>query len=252
MAYRRRALLAPLAIALLLLCCDLRRNVWQAGLPLVTTLFTVESLTPRAEILDAWLVREGLRLRFFTDDTPSCRDVLQAAREVRYSEWKLFGVLTAGEARCETRGIGTLDEWKRRQPRRAASAETLAPRAQATFEVIHRDADVVLARGRFPLASAVGWTGGIDTIAVLPIDPHCESALEGGVASMESHAKGDAPLVLLGSDGLCTIEGLIRPSSAPDPTVGAPTSPPAPAGPAARGRFGARRAWPPPGTAERP
>lgn len=209
-----RTSLALALLALLAASCDVRRNVWQAGVPLVPTSFTVESSTGRGDWIDAWLVREGLRLRFFALDTPACRAVLAPGGEVTYSEWKLFGVLHAGEDRCETVGIGSLDEWRRRQPRRAASRDTLAPRAQASFRILHREGGTVLVRGRFPLAGAVGWTGGIDTIAVLTDGEACAAPLAAGVASMEVRS-GEDPLVLLGADAPCPIEGLIRPSQAP-------------------------------------
>lgn len=208
----RRSCLWLLAWGAALAGCSLQRNVFQSGQPFVPTSFTVESRSQRGAWLDAWLAGDDLRLRFFAPDTPACRSVLSPGRELRWSDWRIAGLLEAGDERCEPVGIGSLAEWARRQPRRSASQETLAPRAQASFREIHRDDEAVLLRGRFPLVGAVGWTGGLDTIAVLPVSADCESAIEDGVASMESRSGGDTPLVLLGSEGPCPIEGLIRPT----------------------------------------
>jgi len=85
------------------------------------------------------------------------------------------------------------------------------PRAQATFRTLYEDEDVVLLRGRFPLASRIGWSRGDDSVVVVGNVERCRGPVEKGVASMEYRQAGRNTLTLVGVGGLCRIEGLIQP-----------------------------------------
>jgi hypothetical protein len=88
------------------------------------------------------------------------------------------------------------------------------PRAQASLrEELYRDDELVLVKGRFPLASYVGWSGGSSTIAVLPVGGVCEAPIRDGVASLEYRDSGDRVLSLVTSDGLCSLIGLVKEES---------------------------------------
>jgi hypothetical protein len=77
--------------------------------------------------------------------------------------------------------------------------------------VIYRDAEVVLARGRFGLAGQLGWVGGVDTVAVFAVDPECADVIDRGVGSLEyRHAGGDV-LAIVGERRRCPLLGLARP-----------------------------------------
>ena len=81
------------------------------------------------------------------------------------------------------------------------------------FQVIFQDEAVILARGRFPLASTLGWTGSSDTVAVFPNTELCSVPLGRGVASMEYRTAGRYTLTLVSSGGQCPFHGLIQPGS---------------------------------------
>jgi hypothetical protein len=98
-----------------------------------------------------------------------------------------------------------------RQPRGDNLRSSPVPRAQASFRTLYEDGDLVLLRGRFPLAFHVGWAGGDDSVAVVDNVARCRGPIESGVASMEYRPSGRNTLALVGSGGLCRIEGLILP-----------------------------------------
>jgi hypothetical protein len=119
-----------------------------------------------------------------------------------------MGRLTRGGERCSPVGVLSLREWRNRGPRR--SREPL-PRGQATFREVWKDADMLIVRGRFPLAGLANWAGGHDTLAILPNDELCQGILGRGVASMEFRASGANPLVLIDRRALCPIIGFAQP-----------------------------------------
>ena len=79
--------------------------------------------------------------------------------------------------------------------------------------VVFEDEEVMLLRGRFLLASRIGWAGGRDSVAVVPNVSRCQLAAEGGVASMEFRPAGRNTLSLVSREGPCRIVGLIIPPS---------------------------------------
>ena len=213
------------ALLLLLLAADgcgsRGRKGWELGFGSFATDLSVARVVPRGDYLDVSLVGHGLSLDAYTPRSEACNQVLLPEAQVDYVERGVAGRLRRGDVSCDAVGIGGSRVQRARQPRRSDLRSTPIPRAQATFREVHRDEEVILVRGRFPLASQVGWSGGGDSVAVLPNDPVCQGALAGGVASMEYRPAGRTTLSLVGAQALCPIIGLILPL---DPAAGTPES----------------------------
>lgn len=188
-----------------------RQMAWELGLGSFATDLAVVRVVPRGDYLDATLVGHGLSLDVYTPRTEVCSRVLEAEAQVDYVERGVAGRLERDGDSCDAVGIGGSRVQRARQPRASDPRSSPIPRAQATFREVHRDEEVILVRGRFPLASRVGWSGGGDSLAVVPNDAVCSSALAGGVASMEFRPSGRTTLSLVGSKALCPIIGLILP-----------------------------------------
>jgi len=171
----------------------------------------VERITPRGPYLDVVLAGDGVELRSFTPDDDACRRLLGAESGVQYASVGAGGRFTRGEQVCDAVGIGDPFLQRLRQPRGTSSGGPAIPRAQATYRALHLDDEVALLHGSFPLARFVGWAGGRDTVAVVARGGACEGPIARGVASMEYRPTGPDTLGLVGSDGLCRIEGLILP-----------------------------------------
>ena len=169
----------------------------------------VTSVAPRWSYIDATLGVLPRPVRFFFPDDDACRALLLLETNVRYMSRGPLGVVTnAAGDRCEPVGVASLRVWRDRSSRRRVG--TPVPRAQATFEIVHRDGELVFARGRFPLATLVGWTGADDTIALLPDDPGCRRPIDAGVATMEFRFSGPRPYRLVAGGDSCPIVGFVR------------------------------------------
>lgn len=207
---------ATLALAAFVLAsgCNPRLTLWQAGLGSWTTDLVVDRVVERGSYLDAELSGHGLHLRTFTLDEEVCRRVLEPGAVVDYVERGVGGRFDRDGDECSAAGIGDPLIAGARQPRRGSLRGTPIPRARATFSLLHSDEEVALLRGRFPLASAVGWARADDTVAVIPNTPACSRPMESGIASMEYRGSGRNTLTLVSPDGTCRIEGLILPVEA--------------------------------------
>jgi hypothetical protein len=188
---------------------------WELGLGSFATDLSVVRVVPRGEYLDATLVGHGLSLEVYTPRDAACSHVLAPEAQVDYVERGVAGRLERDGQSCDAVGIGGSRVRRARQPRRSSLRSSPIPRAQATFREVHRDDEVILVRGRFPLARYVGFAGGRDSVAVVPNETQCTAALEGGVASMEYRPSGRTTLSLVGKSGLCPIIGLIQPLPPP-------------------------------------
>jgi hypothetical protein len=170
----------------------------------------ITSLVPRWSYLDATLDLRPQPLRFLFPDEGACRTLLRPDSRVTYVRRGPLGELrNAAGDRCEPVGIASLRAWRDRSVRPRTA--TPVPRAQATFRIVHRDGELAFARGRFPLATLVGWTGAEDTIALIPDDESCRAPLEAGVASMEFRFSGRVPYRLVTGRESCPIVGFVRP-----------------------------------------
>ena len=213
-------------VAVTLAGCSSTRIEGALGLPGAETPVRVTDVVGRGDYLEATLLgtgaehlggrvmRPGLALRFFFPWEPTCRGVLVPEAEVAYVEGGRLGRVRSAKGECDPVGIGSLRAWRDRRPRRREDRLGI-PRSQAVFEVIYRDEEVALVRGRFPLANRFDWVGGNDTIAAIPRTPECERVLERGVAALEFRVRGDDPLRLIEDRGYCPVIGLIHPGSRP-------------------------------------
>jgi hypothetical protein len=193
---------------------------FDSGAPAVTSKMKVSSLRTRGPYLEAQLSLEGTNLQAYTLPGGDCEQVLQPDTEIEYLDSGPMGVYKKGDLRCQQMGVGNLILWRDRN-RRAASAPVL--RQQANFKTLYTDDEITMLRGRFPLASAVGFTGALDIVVVVGDSKECEGPIESGVASMEYRGKGKRPLTLVGKSGLCLIQALIQP-----PPQGRPSTTAAP------------------------
>ena len=194
-----------------LLGCSPRQTLWQLGLGSWTTDLTVVGVTKRSDWYDATLEGHGLVLRTFTPANEVCGRVLKQGAVVDYIERGIGGRFERDGEACDAVGFGSPLIDRARRGRATSLRTSPIPRKQATFKVIFKDEEVILARGRFPLASTLGWTGSSDTIAVFPNTAVCRVPLDKGVASMEYRAAGRHTLTLVSNDGLCPFQGLIQP-----------------------------------------
>ncbi len=188
-----------------------RRNVWSLGLPGSSTRFLVKQATNREGYLDVWLDSEGFVLRTFTHASVPCLQMFEPEAMVDFRASGSSGVLVRGDSECQTAGIGSLRAWRSRLPRPTSPGGTPIPRAQANYRAVYRDAEVTFLRGRFPLTGKLAFSGVGDVIAVVPHEHRCDGVIARQTASMEYHPGGQYVLTLVGSDGPCPIEGLIRP-----------------------------------------
>lgn len=189
--------------------CTRDQLAYQTALPGTASAASIEWLGERSVYLDVRVDTAGKQLRFFLPAAAAdCAALKDVNGEVSYANSGVLGRLDSGALHCEPVGILSLDEWRSRRPR---SSREPVPRARATWRVIYRDADLVLARGRFVLAAQLGWSGGADTVAVFAVDPECAATLERGVGSLEYRPSGSDVLALVGADRRCPLLGLARP-----------------------------------------
>lgn len=200
--------LAILAAALLASGCSTERTLYQLGFD---TDLVVTRLEPRGGFLDATLEGEAATLRVFTPPSEACVFVLAREARVAFESVGGAGRVSREGTRCDAAGFGPVEELRRRRGDPTSLTTEAIPREQAVWEVVHEDDEVSFLRGRFPLAGLVGWAGGIDTIAVVSSAPECRDIAARGVGSLEFRPRGGDTLALVGADGLCPIEALIRP-----------------------------------------
>ena len=167
----------------------------------------VQSVVARSGVLDVSLVEDQQASRFYFPDDATCRALLTPGASVEYVRIAPWGVVRQGEQVCTPAGIGSLELWRdaRRTPPLAA------PRSPARFEIVYTDPDFAFARGRFGLASEIGWRLPEEVIAVVPRSAACAAPLERGAAELEFREDGPDPFVLIGDPGDCPIAGFIEP-----------------------------------------
>ena len=208
--------LAIALLATLLAGCSNSAAMWQLGLGSFTAELWVVRAVPRHDLIEATVAGHGLSLTAYAPASDACAYVFEpdAGAVVQYVERGVAGRYEREDAVCDAVGIGDPQMRGARKPRADQSRVTPIPRSQATFQELYRDEEVILLRGRFPEAVRVGWLGWADTIAVVPTEPRCEQAIQGGVASMEYRPSRRKRLTLVAPDGLCQIVGLVMPQAA--------------------------------------
>ena len=163
--------------------------------------------------LDATLSNQRFSLRFFFPQSADCLTLIRSGAKLRYLPIGSLGsVVDEERRRCEPIGVASLGDWRDQQPRRRPPHRT--PRVQVEFRTIFEGEDLVLVRGRFPLALEIHWPAAMDTVAMLPASPACDQARQPGKATMEYHATGPEPFLLVGEGGSCPILGFAAPVKA--------------------------------------
>ena len=81
------------------------------------------------------------------------------------------------------------------------------PSSPARWEVIHRDDEVFLLRGRFALASRIGFAGTHDVVAMVANDATCRPVAESGASTLVFRQSGRPAFEL----GRCPVLAFARP-----------------------------------------
>jgi len=209
MTLRAGHLLAGLIFAAgLALGCTADQAVMQTGLPGARAGASLTPATQRGDYLDVTLASGGFRYRFFLPANDACRAVA-ASEAVTYANVGPFGRLQAGDTACDPIGILSLAAWRDRGPR--PRTQSVIPRSRAALqERVYADDNLTLIRGRFLLASAIGFAGGADSIAVLPNAAECQGIVVPGSASMEFRQIGNQPFSLINGNQRCPVIGFVQ------------------------------------------
>jgi hypothetical protein len=201
--------LLPATAAAFALCATPQQTSFQLGLPGGQIAMVVARVVPRGPYLEVWLRAPGLDLVSWAPADERCREILDEEHEVLYRSGGTGGSVERTGRRCDLAGIGSLDEWRKRRPQ--PRTRSPVPSASARFDVIYEDAEIALARGRFPLARLLGWSGSDDTVAAIPNTPGCQRPLRSGNATLQYFPAGQNVLALSAERGLCPIQGLLAP-----------------------------------------
>jgi hypothetical protein len=184
--------------------------------PFASTEAVVAASGEHGPYLFADLTSSVLREAFITPLSAPCAGVLAPEAQVHFQRRGNFGRLSRDEETCEA--VGTLSLGARRAQRRVR--DSVVPRSTARFTLAHRDAQYILLRGRFALASRVGIPSGFDLVAVLPVSPVCDEVAARSEATLEFRPAGDEPFRLLASGQHCVVAGFAM------PVEGLPAGPP--------------------------
>jgi hypothetical protein len=178
--------------------------------PQARSLVRISDVATVGPYLDARLSGEGFSLRFFFPGNEECLAMIHPGAEARFLRIGTLGsVVDEEKRRCEPNGLGSLREWRDYLPRQRPPHRT--PRVQVEFRTIFEGENLVLVRGRFPLALEIRWAAAMDTVVMLPAGPACSEARQLGEATMEYHARGPEPFVLVGEGISCPILGFASP-----------------------------------------
>jgi len=194
--------------------CTKDQAVLQTGLPGARARVSLSLVAERGEYLDVVMESAGPRYRFFLPNDAACAALFAGEAAVFYANTGPFGQLSTEATRCDPVGILSLAEWRDRGPRRQTRA--VIPRSRAELrEVIYADDDLTLVRGRYPLASEIGFMGGGDSIVAIPRVEECRGVPESGQASMEFRPAGRNPYTLINGNMRCPVLGFIQPPANP-------------------------------------
>jgi len=191
----------------------------EAGFANTRTDMAIKAVSVRGPYLEIQLETKGDVFFTYVEPNESCRAVA-SGESLAYIDNGPLGVLRVDETDCQVYGVGNLRLWRDRRSGSTRDSTRTVPRSQAKYRTLYRDHEVALLRGSFPQAARLRFTGFNDLIAVVPIERVCEKPIDEGVASIEFRPKGTDALALVGSDGLCTILGLVNPL--PESTPRAP------------------------------
>jgi hypothetical protein len=204
------ALLAALAFLLALACAPAPPEAEPEPPPRPRFLVSLSEVTTVGPYLGATLANERFSLRFFFPQSEACLALIRSGAEVRYIRMGSLGTVVDEERRrCEPAGVASLREWRDQQPRRRDQYFT--PRVHVAFRTIFEGEQMVLLRGRFPLAMEIRWPAAMDSVVMLPADPRCDEVRQHGEATMEYHDSGPDPFLLVEQGERCPILGFAVP-----------------------------------------
>lgn len=223
-APRTRQRAAPALLLLLLggagceTAASVGRGLEQGLNPFARTETTVGAVVVRGPYLEAALDGGGLDLRMLAPAGGGCAALLVPEAKVVYAKEGNFGRVDRDGTHCDLVGVTSLAAWRDRQPRGGGGLrDRPLPTATARFRVVHRDPEVVMIRGRFPLAARAGIPGGYDLVALLPVSETCRAPLERGEATLEFRDAGPEPFRLGGEGGFCPVLGFATPLPGMEP-----------------------------------
>ncbi len=196
--------------------CNPSKTVFQLGLPGTQVSLSVSSVTERGGVLDATLEGVDWQLRTFVEPNETCAAVFAPDAIVQFKSDGAYGTFARDELRCDAIGIGSLHEWRNKQPRGDDRRGGPITSARASYRVVYEDEEVTFLRGIFPLTGRLGFFSAGDAIAVVPKQPACARAVASGGATLEYFQAGSNVLTLGGPSGRCAIEGLLRPPTSAD------------------------------------
>jgi hypothetical protein len=216
-------MIRPIACALGLLAAaagcsgarDAGRYAEQRLNPFASTRVALLSVDRLGPYLSVGIRDRGADLTFYAPAAEeACAQLLRPEATLTWRRHGNFGRFEDEDLRCEAIGVGSLAAWRDRRPRDRRDASAV-PRAAVAFREIGREAEVVLVRGRFPLASRVGVPSGFDLVAFLPRTDACAPLVARGVGTMEFRAAGRDAIRLVGSAGApCSVLGFAMPLEA--------------------------------------
>jgi hypothetical protein len=204
-----RLALLPGVAAAFAFCATPEKTAFQLGLFGSQLDMTVVRVAPHGPYLEVWLQAPGLDLVSWAPADALCREVLAEESRIAYRSGGTGGSFERAGQRCEASGIGSLEEWRERRPQPRTPSPV--PSAPASYRVIYQDDELAFARGRFPLASLLGWTGSHDTVAAIPNTPICQRPLRSSAGTLQYFRGGREVLTLTSEEGLCPITGLLVP-----------------------------------------
>lgn len=216
----RRGIEIQLSVGLLALlttgslACNTQKAGFQLGVAGAGSDMSVSRVKMRGGFLDTTLAGSGWSLRTFLPANEVCTRVTRGEASVRYLSSGPYGTVERDGERCEASGMGSLREWRNKQPR--GGDGSMIPSGRAEYRIVYQDEEVVFLRGRFPQTGRLGFTGMGDTIAVVPNSALCQRPIKAGSSTIEFFPGGRNVLTLSSSEGRCPIEGLIRPLAPAD------------------------------------
>jgi hypothetical protein len=83
----------------------------------------------------------------------------------------------------------------------------MAPSSPARWSILHKDAQVYLLRGRFPVASRLGVANTFDVVVMVANDDVCKPVAESGEATLVFRQSGSRVLDL----GQCPVIAVATP-----------------------------------------
>jgi hypothetical protein len=176
-------------------------------------------LAARGGYLDATLSGDP-EVRFLFPAIGACADILKPEAAVEYWGRGRYGELANPDPEgrtCAPLGVGNLEVWRNAGPRPTVygASGSPMPRKTARFSEVWRDDAEIFLRGRFPLASWIGFRSD-DVVAVVPNSENCRGVIADGEATMEYHYNGTpAYSLMMKPPAGCSIRAFAIPPPTP-------------------------------------